>query len=86
MQTIPCTTCGGKGQMPLYPALEETLALVPRKGGITTAELEVRIPVVHANAWSNRLERLHELGLLERTRVGKYWRYSRVTTAKGKRK
>lgn len=63
--------------MGLHPALQETYNLVPRRGHITSLELEANTKNVSANAHINRLERLRELGLLQRERQGKVWLYSR---------
>lgn len=85
-KTITCDKCGGKGQMPLHPALSETLAFVPNGKGISTAELSRLMPSVDAKAQSNRLDRLHDLNLVDRERMGKFWRYTRATSRAAKRK
>lgn len=76
---VECDKCGGKAKMPLPEQLQETLELVPRGfKGITSYDIQRRIPNITANAQNNRLERLRKAGLVARHRVGKFWHYTRT--------
>lgn len=75
---ITCDKCEGKGTMEMPEGLLETLALIPKKAGVTTEEIHGKIPGITRNAQNNRLEKLRALGFVKRIREGKFWRYSQA--------
>lgn len=83
-EIVPCDRCDGTGKMPLRDVLQETLDMVPKNSrGVAAIEIGIDISGVESNAQNNRLERLRFLGLVERHRDGRLWRYTR-TTKKGR--
>lgn len=79
---IICGRCGGTGTMPMPEWLSETLALIPRKSAVTTADIGRKIPGVTRNAQNNRLECLRLLGFVSRERRGKFWLYRKTSAQK----
>lgn len=80
-----CPECKGQGTVPLSLRLQETLDLVPSNGSVTADAIRLRVRAfITANACSNRLAELLELGLVKRERRGKFWFYTR-DAAKPKR-
>jgi predicted transcriptional regulator len=75
-RTITCTTCDGKGIMPLPESLAQTLSEM--RGKTTSEKLAKKIPGVSRNAQNNRLEKLRRLNLVTRERHGKEWIYTTV--------
>lgn len=65
----------------LDTALLETFrAVVAGQHGVTAAELRQRNSGrVAGTAWNNRLEALHSLRLVQRSRLGREWRYETLT-------
>ncbi len=75
---MTCDKCNGSGRIALSEHLQETLSLVQRGSNLCADDLHEILPNITRNAQNNRLERLRGLGLLTRTRHGKFWRYSRA--------
>lgn len=65
----------------LDPVLRLTLNAVTTQGSCTAPELHNMFPEqkVTATAWNNRLDDLHTLRLVRRTRVGRVWKYEPLT-------
>lgn len=75
---IPCPNCEGKGKAPLSKHLQETLALIPKRGSVVAEDVQKKLSLETPNAASNRLLDLLILGLVKRERSGKFWNYSRT--------
>lgn len=58
--------------------LSETLALIPRKRGVTALELHNLCPRVAHPAFCQRLAALRALEIVRRERHGKFYKYFRV--------
>lgn len=74
-----CQECNGTGKAQLSEPLTETLSYLGRRH-LHAAQLQ--IPGVTPNAINNRLEKLRELGFVQRVRQGRFMIYSRVPSAK----
>lgn len=79
---VTCKTCKGTGQMALSEVLQNTLEELQATPGRTAPEIINRFPGVGVTALNNRLEDLRALGLVERKRHGKRWRYYPAGTKK----
>jgi len=78
---LPCPKCDGTGKIPLPEPLLETLTFVraAKNGGVTASEAHAGLypeSIMGITAFNNRLEELRSIGLVERTRCGKTWKYS----------
>ena len=71
--TVPCCRCHGRGWVPLSSPLQSTLDQL-RAGPKLAMELRARGE--GPSAANNRLEDLRALGLVERKKVGRHWRYA----------
>lgn len=76
---IPCSACGGEGKRPLPPALERALAAVPVQWLSTQGIHRACDPKISRSALRRHLNRLVELGLVERLWAGRQtlWRRER---------
>lgn len=83
MSKIQCPTCEGKGEVPMPYWAAETMALFKTDVRRDSENVRLRISdAISRNGVNNRLERLRGLGLLERTRQGKWWFYFRPAKSK----
>lgn len=87
---IDCPKCDGSGRVGLDPVFVQTLNVLKSLKSATASEVYQNSPdkefTVHTVA-NVRLEFLRNLGLVERTKRGKFWVYSVVknqTTNKNK--
>lgn len=74
---MECQACGGSGKQSLSDELFSTFQAI---GHGATAEtiLKKLTDEVGTTAINNRLERLRAAGFLTRTKIGKFWRYSKA--------
>lgn len=76
---VPCERCDGTGIVNITSALYDTYNIVKRLKTATSFDVlkhpDFRDRMV-PSGMSNRLEKLHRLGLLSRIRNGRAWIYS----------
>ncbi len=75
---VKCHACGGIGEVPLKPELLETLMALPRAGMHAAEVASFLRSESTKNAMNNRLEDLRSLGLVTRSRRGKFWIYRKA--------
>lgn len=75
---IKCNSCGGTGTVEMPEELTETLSMFRGKVCYSAAELSEKTGGrVKHTAFNRRLERLRELRMITRERIGKTFYYSR---------
>jgi predicted transcriptional regulator len=75
--TLECPSCEGKGRIPLPEHLAVLLPILRRNPGATTEKVKSSLGEdITMNGISNRLSDLVGLGLVTRTREGKWFRYT----------
>jgi len=75
---ITCRTCHGSGETPLSDEYMETLSVVKRLPGKSSADFLAALPHVKMAALCNRLTDLMQMGFVTRERKGKFYYYTAV--------
>jgi hypothetical protein len=75
--TLECPSCEGKGRVPLPEHLSVLLPILKLHPGATTEKVKESLGEdITMNGINNRLSDLVNLGLVTRTREGKWFHYS----------